>query len=52
MNCQTFSTGLSSGDFGGKRINGDVGRDSKPHRHMPAGLNDEEHGVSASQLTS
>ena len=43
-NCQTFSTGLSSGHLGGSRmmvmLAGTIRR-----RHVPAGLVDQEDGV-------
>ena len=41
MNSQTFSTGLSSGHFGG-RHDGDVGRHDKAGRQVPASLIDQE----------
>ena len=46
MNCQMFSTGLSSGDFGGMgRIVMLVGMDQKSCGQMPSSLIDEEDGV-------
>ena len=45
MNCQTFSTGLSSGHFGGKQNDGDVGRHEEARGQVPAGLVDQEDGV-------
>jgi hypothetical protein len=43
---QQWST---SSSFRRQENDGDVGRDSKPHRHMPAGLIGEERGVCASR---
>ena len=42
MNCQTFSTGLSSGHFGGSGTKRDVGRDDEPARQVPSGLVEQE----------
>jgi hypothetical protein len=47
MNCQTFSTGLSSGDFGDRAMMVTLGRNDEARRHVPAGLIDQEHGVRA-----
>ena len=44
-NCQTFSTGLSSGAFRRQRNDGDVCRHHKTGRQVPAGLIDQEDGV-------
>ena len=45
MNCQMFSTGLSSGDFGGMGRNRDVGGNDQSCGQMPSSLIDEEDGV-------
>ncbi len=45
MNCQIFSTGLSSGDFGGKRHQGDVGGNVELVGEVPAGLIEQENGM-------
>jgi len=46
MNCQTFSTGCSSGDFGGKGYDGDVGWDDEHACHMRTGTVENEDGMS------
>ena len=46
MNCQTFSTGLSSGDFGGIGIMVMLGGTTNL-RKVPSSLIDEEDGVGA-----
>ena len=45
MNCQMFSTGLSSGDFGGMSDNRDVGGNDQSCGQMPSSLIDEQDGV-------
>ena len=47
INCQTFSTGFSSGHLGGSATEGDVWRHDEPAREVPSGLIDEEHGMSS-----
>ena len=47
MNCQMFSTGLSSGDFGGRGKMVMLGGMRNLRRHVPACLIDEEDGVGA-----
>ena len=46
MNCRTFSTGCSSGDFGGKGYDGDVGWDDEHACHMRTGTVENEDGMS------
>ncbi len=46
MNCQTFSTGFSSGALDGEH-QGDVGRHHQLRRGVPAGLVENENGMSA-----
>ena len=47
MNCQTFSTGLSSGERGGNRDYGDVVGHLELGRTVPAGLIHEQDGMGA-----
>ena len=45
MNCQMFSTGLSSGDFGGSGIRVMLSGMVELLREVPAGLIEQQHGV-------
>src|SRR5829696_5029662 len=45
MNCQTFSTGFSSGHLAGSATRVMFGRHDEPARKVPSGPVDEEHGM-------
>ena len=45
MNCQTFSTGLSSGHFAGSGSRVMLAGDDETRREMPAGLIEQQHGM-------
>ena len=45
LNCQTFSTGLSSGHLGGSGSRVMLAGDDETRREMPAGLIEQQHGM-------
>ena len=47
MNCQRFSTGLSSGHLGGSGIRVMLARNDQFGRSVPSGLIEQQHGVRA-----
>ena len=47
MNCQTFSTGLSSGHFAGSGGRVMLVGDDEPCRYMPSGVIEQQHGMGA-----